>query len=62
LNTQQIFPRRYFYPSLNTISFVIGETMDISESIAIKILCLPLYAGIELSDVNNIIKIINHNN
>ena len=62
LNEEQIFPRRYFYPSLNTIPFVNGESMPVSESIASRVLCLPLYSGLEKEDVNRIIKIINLNN
>lgn len=59
LNAEQIFPRRYFYPSLNTISFVNGETMPVSESVASRILCLPVYSGLEKEDVNRIIQLIN---
>jgi dTDP-4-amino-4,6-dideoxygalactose transaminase len=61
LGEAQIFPRRYFYPSLNTISFVNLESMPVSESCASKILCLPLYANLELSVVNKIIEIVNEN-
>lgn len=42
LNEQKIYPRRYFYPSLNTLPYVSYEEMLISESIAKRILCLPL--------------------
>ena len=59
LNEQNIFPRRYFYPSLNTINYVTSKRMPISESIAARILCLPLYAGLEIKDVQKIISIIN---
>jgi dTDP-4-amino-4,6-dideoxygalactose transaminase len=59
LNAADIFPRRYFYPSLNTIDFVKGEAMPISESIASKILCLPLYVGLEKQDLEKITTIIN---
>jgi dTDP-4-amino-4,6-dideoxygalactose transaminase len=59
LNAEHIFPRRYFYPSLNTISYVHGAPMPVSESIASRVLCLPLYAGLEEEDVLGIIKIIN---
>lgn len=61
LNAEQIFPRRYFYPSLNTIPYVNGAPMPVSESIASRVLCLPLYAGLEEEDVLRIIKIINSN-
>ena len=59
LNEEQIFPRRYFYPSLNTIPFVNGESMPVSESIASRVLCLPLYSGLEKADVNLICELIN---
>jgi dTDP-4-amino-4,6-dideoxygalactose transaminase len=58
LNAENIFPRRYFYPSLNTIGYVEGSNMPISESIAARILCLPLHAKIETEDLDIIAKII----
>jgi dTDP-4-amino-4,6-dideoxygalactose transaminase len=54
-----IFPRRYFYPSLNTIDYVKGLKMPISESIASRILCLPLYVGLSNDDIRTISNIIN---
>ncbi len=59
LNKQQIFPRRYFYPSLNTIEYTKGKTMPISENIAPRILCLPLYVGLKKSELEKIVEIIN---
>jgi dTDP-4-amino-4,6-dideoxygalactose transaminase len=47
LNDKQIFPRRYFYPALNTVSYVNGPTMRIAESISKRILCLPLSHQLE---------------
>lgn len=59
LNEASIFPRRYFYPSLNTVPFINGCSMPISESIASRILCLPLFVGLESQDLKNICSIIN---
>jgi dTDP-4-amino-4,6-dideoxygalactose transaminase len=59
LNKEQIFPRRYFYPSLNTIEFLKGEGMPVSESIASCIMCLPLYKDLAEKDLENICLIIN---
>ncbi|OAB25998.1 dTDP-4-amino-4,6-dideoxygalactose transaminase [Flavobacterium fryxellicola] len=59
LNQNDIFPRRYFYPSLNTIPYVNGNSMPISESIAARVMCLPLYEGLEEEDVLRIINLIN---
>lgn len=59
LNTQNIYPRRYFYPSLNTFDKVVEYvSMPISEDISKRILCLPLYTKLEYSDMDRIIKII----
>jgi len=59
LNENQIYPRRYFYPSLNTISYAKGQTMPISESIASRILCLPIYVGLTEKGLNFISKLLN---
>lgn len=59
LNQKNIFPRRYFYPSLNTIEYVKGQSMPISEDIASRIMCLPLYVGLELDKIEEICFIIN---
>lgn len=61
LNGNQIYPRRYFYPSLNTIDFAKGQSMPVSESIASRILCLPLYVGLSNDDSCRIVSIINTN-
>jgi dTDP-4-amino-4,6-dideoxygalactose transaminase len=58
LNKQNIFPRRYFYPSLNSIDFVNGGVMPISESISSKILCLPLSNEIQEESLSLICDII----
>jgi dTDP-4-amino-4,6-dideoxygalactose transaminase len=61
LNENQIYPRRYFYPSLNTIEYTKGSMMPISETIASSILCLPLYVGLQENDLDRIVVIINSN-
>ncbi|MGQ7945258.1 DegT/DnrJ/EryC1/StrS family aminotransferase [Flavobacterium sp. WC2509] len=61
LNDNQIFPRRYFYPSLNTIEYTKGEIMPISERIASRIICLPLYVGLSISELQEIVSLINAN-
>ena len=59
LELNDIFTRRYFYPSLNTINSINGEPMPISESIASRILCLPLYVGLTTADLEKIVALIN---
>ena len=59
LNQAQIYPRRYFYPSLNTVPYVDGVYKEVSESVANRILCLPLYNDLELVNLIYIIEKIN---
>lgn len=60
LNDNNVFPRRYFYPSLNRLPYLEGQiACPVSEQISKRILCLPLYAGIEEAEVREICRIIN---
>ncbi|OIN60785.1 DegT/DnrJ/EryC1/StrS family aminotransferase [Arsenicibacter rosenii] len=60
LNKEEIFPRRYFYPSLNTLPYIVDkQSCPVSEDIALRALCLPLYPGLEEADVQRICSIIN---
>src|SRR5690606_30496809 len=59
LNQNDIFPRRYFYPSLNTLKYVKSPKMKISEEISKRILCLPLYQDLKKSEIDLISAIIN---
>ena len=59
LNEKNIYPRRYFYPSINTFNRLFPYvSMPISEDIASRILCLPLYYTLSEKDMERIIDII----
>lgn len=58
MNQNGIFPRRYFFPSLNTVNYVASASCKISENISKRILCLPLYPELSESEVYRIVKII----
>jgi dTDP-4-amino-4,6-dideoxygalactose transaminase len=61
LNNNHILPRRYFFPSLNRIEYTDGGEMPVSESIAKRIMCLPLYVGLTKEDLEEIVNLINSN-
>lgn len=61
LKAYEIYPRRYFYPSLNKLPYVDAASCPISEDIASRIACLPLYVGLSDEDVKLICKIIKEN-
>ena len=43
LNSKEIFPRRYFYPSLNRLPYLAMRKMPVAEDISRRVLCLPLF-------------------
>jgi len=59
LNTKEIFPRRYFYPSLDTLPYLKRSLMQpVSEDISKRVLCLPLYPGLQREEQSKIVEII----
>lgn len=59
LNAAYIYPRRYFYPSLNTLPYL-GERKQLehSESLSTRVLCLPLYYELTPDHIKRICSII----
>lgn len=62
LAKEEIYPRRYFYPSLNLMPYL-NEKVNcpVSENISPRIACLPLYVGLENKDIIKICNIIKEN-
>ena len=59
LNEVEIFPRRYFFPSLNTLDYLpVKQACPVAEDISGRILCLPLYYGMESGLVEKITSMI----
>ncbi|WP_242091627.1 DegT/DnrJ/EryC1/StrS family aminotransferase [Aestuariivivens sediminicola] len=58
LNSVDIFPRRYFYPSLDNLPYVKNQHCEISNRIAASILCLPLYHDITEEQQTRIVELI----
>ena len=59
LNKSAIFPRRYFYPSLDTLRYIKkNQFCEVSRNIASRVLCLPIYPGLEIKQQKLIVEII----
>jgi len=62
LNKEQIYPRRYFYPSLDTLNYIEPKQfMPVSREIASRILCLPMYLELKKEEQEMIIDILKDN-
>ena len=60
LELKEIFPRRYFYPSLNLLPFLLKKSeMKVCEKISKSVICLPLYYDLSKSEVELIISTVN---
>ena len=59
LLANKIMPRRYFYPSLDTLDYVGTQYCPISRDIASRILCLPMYDSLSNQEINHICNIVN---
>jgi len=62
LNKNNIYPRRYFYPSLDTLTYIKPEQfMQVSRDISCRILCLPIYPDLDTKQQKKIIEILINN-
>jgi len=62
LQANGIVPRRYFYPSLNTLPYLKDKSScPVSEDVAARVLCLPLFFGMENENLIFICNIIKEN-
>jgi dTDP-4-amino-4,6-dideoxygalactose transaminase len=60
LHNIEVFPRRYFYPSLTNLPYVPQSSCEIASSVSSRILCLPLFYGLSEHEVKRIASIINN--
>ncbi|MDD2780466.1 DegT/DnrJ/EryC1/StrS family aminotransferase [Sulfuricurvum sp.] len=59
LNENNIYPRRYFYPSLDTLNYIEPKQISLnSRDVSRRILCLPMYGELSLDDQMTIIRIL----
>ncbi len=59
MNELNIFPRRYFYPSLNTLRYINPrQVSEISEDISKRILCLPVFYDLDKKEQDLIIDLV----
>lgn len=59
LNRENIFPRRYFYPSLDTLNYIKHrQYMPISRDISKRVLVLPMYVGLSKREQSKIVHLI----
>lgn len=58
LNAKSIFPRRYFYPSLNRLPYLMENSVPVAEDISSRVMCLPFSAAISSEEIHSISSIL----
>lgn len=58
LEKENVYPRRYFFPTLNNLDYLSSQQVKIADNISRSILCLPLYHTLGRNDQEFIVKII----
>ncbi len=58
LESHWIFPRRYFYPALNTLRFVERKALPVCDDVSRRVLCLPLYESMGTEEIDLICRVI----
>ncbi len=58
LNEKEIFPRRYFYPALNSLAYVSHTELINAKKASEQALCLPFYPELSKEEVDMICRII----
>ncbi|MFJ3116824.1 DegT/DnrJ/EryC1/StrS family aminotransferase [Pseudomonas protegens] len=68
LQEHNIFARRYFYPLITQMSVYEGmeglhrHALPVAEALAEKVICLPIYPGLEPEDLQRIVTVIRSGN
>lgn len=59
LKGNEIFTRRYFYPSLaNTLPYLNAQSFEVTDDVSKRVVCLPLYFDLTIEEVELICRII----
>lgn len=61
MNEAEIFPRRYFYPSLSELPYLDRQPMPVAEDISRRVLCLPLSTELTDEDIERVTAVVKTN-
>jgi dTDP-4-amino-4,6-dideoxygalactose transaminase len=59
LEEQDIYPRRYFSPSLNNLPYLEAGDCPVAETVARRILCLPFFQEMEDAEIERVADAVN---
>jgi len=59
LDKNEIFTRRYFYPSLaSSLPYLKSRSLSVTDEISKRVLCLPLFVGLGLEEIDLICRLL----
>ncbi len=58
LNGHWIYPRRYFYPTLNNLTYVSKYSTPFCDELGSKVLCLPMYHTLSMEEIDFVCRLL----
>ncbi len=58
LNAHWIYPRRYFFPTLNKLRYITNSLCPVCDEINLKVLCLPMYHNISMEEIDFVCRLL----
>jgi dTDP-4-amino-4,6-dideoxygalactose transaminase len=58
LDAHLIYTRRYFYPTLNNLTYVEKKHTPVCDEISDKVLCLPIYYNLSMEEIDYICRLL----
>jgi dTDP-4-amino-4,6-dideoxygalactose transaminase len=58
LNAHWVYPRRYFYPSLNNLRYLDRQVTPVCDDLCTKVLCLPLYHTLSTEEIDLVCRLL----
>lgn len=58
LNAHLIYPRRYFYPTLNKLRYVNRTETPVCDDVSLKVLCLPMFHLLSMEEIDYICRLL----
>jgi dTDP-4-amino-4,6-dideoxygalactose transaminase len=53
-----VIPRRYFYPSLSSLSYINPQVTPVSDDVACRVLALPVFFGLKNQEIDMIAEVV----
>lgn len=58
LSAHWVYPRRYFFPTLNNLKYITKSSSPVCDEISVKVLCLPMYHNLSMEEIDFVCRLL----